>query len=288
MKELTVFEEIPPHWRLSFSVSGNDTGVLLQAVSQGETALAVHRDETALTAKIHTILHENTQNFGNQPSFDFFLTSNKTSNLFQICFVGFSVRLYEGEKQIDEEWPLGETLPGPWEVYADDSVHDLKMTAAKGYREEQDRSICKPFHHYDHPGTNTGVGDCMPFERDGRWCLYYLLDRRGHKSKMGLGAHQWAQVSSMDLKHWTLHPLAIPITEQWEGSICTGSLLQSGGIIYAFYAVRMADGSPAKLSWAESEDGIHFQKSGRYFSLLDPYEPVSARDPKVFVVRQIP
>lgn len=123
----------------------------------------------------------------------------------------------------------------------------------------------------------------MPFERDGRYCLYYLFDRRGHASKQGLGAHQWAQISSADLKTWTVHPMAVGITEQWEGSICTGSLIQKDGKTYAFYAVRMSDGSPARMTWAVSNDGVHFEKSGCYFALTEPYEPVSARDPKVFL-----
>lgn len=76
--------------------------------------------------------------------------------------------------------------------------------------------------------------------------------------------------------------MAIPITEQWEGSICTGSVVCEHGMWYAFYALRMSDGSPARLSWSVSDDGVHFRKSGRTFTLSDPYEPVSARDPLVF------
>lgn len=284
MDRTTVFTEIPEHWALSFTVSekGN-SGVLLQAVSQGESTLTVRREENTLTVILHTRWNAKTHNFGDDPSFDFSLTADCAAGRFQIRFAGFSVRLYAGEERADEEWPLGETLPGPWEIYMADAVDHLTLTAFEGYEEDPGHSFSGPFHHYNHPGTNTGVGDCMPFERDGRWCLYYLLDRRGHRSKKGLGAHQWAQVSTQDLKHWTLHPMAVPITEQWEGSICTGSLLQAADSIYAFYAVRMADGSPARLSWAESSDGVHFRKSGQYFSLKDPYEPVSARDPKVFM-----
>lgn len=52
-----------------------------------------------------------------------------------------------------------------------------------------------------------------------------------------------------------MHPMAIPITEQWEGSICTGSLIEANEKVYAFYAVRMTDGSAARLTWASSEEG---------------------------------
>lgn len=43
----------------------------------------------------------------------------------------------------------------------------------------------------------------------------------------------------------------------------------------------MCDGSPAKLTAALSQDGIHFQKSHRVFALQPPYDGASARDPKV-------
>jgi sucrose-6-phosphate hydrolase SacC (GH32 family) len=131
-------------------------------------------------------------------------------------------------------------------------------------------------------GYNTHVGDCMPLYHDGIFHLYYLFDRRGHESKWGLGAHQWGHISSNDLAHWNEHPLAINIDRQEEGSICTGSIVVHDGIFYAFYAVRMCDGSPAQLTWATSKDGINFTKINEKFMLSAPYHSASARDPKVF------
>lgn len=75
--------------------------------------------------------------------------------------------------------------------------------------------------------------------------------------------------------------MAIGIDDEAEGSICTGSVIFHEGIYYAFYAVRMCDGSPARLTAALSQDGIHFQKSHRVFALQPPYDGASARDPKV-------
>ena len=189
------------------------------------------------------------------------------------------VALYADGQLADEDWPLGQTADRPWQEQGELVAHWQQGVEA---HPEQESSFSGPIQFFVPSGHNTGVGDCMPFFRNGRYCLYYLFDRRGHASKGGLGAHQWAQISSGDLKTWTVHPMALSIDEQWEGSICTGSLLESKGLFYAFYAVRMSDGSPARLSWAVSTDGVHFEKSGRYFSLKEPFEPRSARDPMVF------
>ena len=123
----------------------------------------------------------------------------------------------------------------------------------------------------------------MPFADGDVYHLFYLKDRRQHKSKWGKGAHQFAHISTSDMIHWEEHPVAVEITHQWEGSLCTGSVIKKDGRYYAFYAVRMVDGSSARVSWAESEDCIHFTKSEKYFTLTKPYETTSVRDPEVFL-----
>ena len=127
------------------------------------------------------------------------------------------------------------------------------------------------------------VGDCLPFYHDGIFHFFYLLDRGHHKSRGGLGEHQWAHASSADLVHWTHHPLAIPITEEWEGSICTGSVFWHDGTWYGFYATRMPDRTQ-HLSLATSTDGDHFKKTrpNPFFSPPAGYDPHHFRDPTVF------
>ncbi len=189
-----------------------------------------------------------------------------------------SVQLYADDRLTDEEWPLGTLLM--------DGVEECGLIPERGVPQSRtdsaEKTARRSMRFFLPEGYNVGVGDCMPFSHGGRFRLFYLYDRRGHRSKVGLGAHQWAQVSSADLSTWTEHPMAIAIDEQWEGSICTGSLIEREGKVYAFYAVRMSDGSPARLSCAVSDDGVRFEKSGHYLSLTAPYEPTSARDPMVF------
>jgi len=130
---------------------------------------------------------------------------------------------------------------------------------------------------------NRFVGDCMPFYHDGLFQLYYLLDEGHHSALGGLGGHQWAHASSSDLITWTHHPLALPITAPWEGSICTGSLIAHKGAFYAFYATRIRDRTQ-HLSMAWSHDGIHFDKltPNPFASPPEGYSPYHYRDPFVF------
>jgi sucrose-6-phosphate hydrolase SacC (GH32 family) len=127
------------------------------------------------------------------------------------------------------------------------------------------------------------VGDCMPFYHDGLFRLYYLLDEQHHAARDGLGGHQWAQAASTDLVHWQHHPLAIPITEEREGSICTGSVFFHDGAYYGFYATRLRDYTQ-HLSLATSRDAVHFEKTqpNPFASPPPGYNPLDYRDPVVF------
>ena len=136
---------------------------------------------------------------------------------------------------------------------------------------------------YFRPTGDFFVGDCMPFYHDSVFHLYYLLDESHHQSKGGLGAHQWAHATTRDLVHWEHHPLALPITRDWEGSICTGSVLHHEGTYYAFYATRMPDWTQ-HLCVATSADGIRFEKSpaNPFASPAAGYAPQHYRDPCAF------
>jgi len=126
------------------------------------------------------------------------------------------------------------------------------------------------------------VGDCMPFFHDGVFHLFYLLDENHHHSKGGLGAHQWAHASTTDLTHWEHHPLAIPITDDRECSICTGSVFFHDGVYRAYYATRLSDWSE-HLSLAVSTDGVRFRKTEpNPFASPGPEYTRSYRDPHVF------
>lgn len=200
-----------------------------------------------------------------------------------VFWLGSRVELWTEQKLLDEEWPVGNCL-------ADDDISIVQseevLQAEKISGRRPPKAACAKIENAQYWAPELGrnnVGDCMPFADGDVYHLFYLKDRRQHKSKWGKGAHQFAHISTSDMIHWEEHPVAVEITHQWEGSICTGSVIKKDRRYYAFYAVRMVDGSSARVSWAESEDCIHFTKSEKYFTLTKPYETTSVRDPEVFL-----
>lgn len=89
--------------------------------------------------------------------------------------------------------------------------------------------------------SNLFAGDCMPFYHNGTFYLYWLLDEGHHAALDGLGGHQWALSTSTDLINWKHYPVALGIDEDWEKSICTGSVIADGDKIYAFYSTRVKE-----------------------------------------------
>jgi sucrose-6-phosphate hydrolase SacC (GH32 family) len=140
---------------------------------------------------------------------------------------------------------------------------------------------------YFKPKGNLFVGDCIPFSKDGTYSYYWLLDSAHHKSLNGLGGHQWVLSKSTDLKTWKQFPIVLGIDESWEKSICTGSVVFHKGKYYAFYATRLLENGKVneQLSYAISEDGIHFdkQKPNPFYTSAPGYSKRNFRDPKVFV-----
>ena len=207
-------------------------------------------------------------------------------------YTGFRAELFVDGVLVDEEWPMGSVgrsgirLPeGKVKVW-DRALADEEVREISGWRPGfEDRILGpeRPVGQFWRPrGFNTHVGDCMPFFHEGRFHLFYLFDRRNCMSKWGLGGHQWAHVSTLDLRKWDHHPLAIRLTQENEGSLCTGSVFFHDGIYHGFYAVRTVDGSPTPICVATSADGVNFAKQPVLTTLREPYLASSGRDPVVF------
>lgn len=262
---------VPDVWSIACRIPANATGGLFRAISPaGDEILAATLNENVLEIRLHYDAREVPLRLR--------ATVVPPASVILSAMPNRVALMGEG-RVLDEEWPLG-VVP-----FADAECEAaISVTFSDSPVEEP--AFCKEsftnIEMWRPAGENTNVGDCMPYSDGELYRVYYLFDRRHHKSKWGLGAHQWAQVSSKDLVHWETHPMAIGIDEQFEGSICTGSVIRNGNTYFAFYAVRMSDYSPARLTWATGTDGDHFTKSGKYITLKEPYESVSARDPKVF------
>ena len=269
-------------WSLTFQIAPDAGDGPLLELKSDSLMLAFAHTAGCVHVHLETIWEVTTEKYGDHPKFCFLMAGDVPCRSVRLDWLDSVIRLYTDGKLTDEEWPLGTPVQGDCSLSCADGVMNLDVAGLSVRPDDEDAELDCPAQFYTPPYYNANVGDCMPFVHNGRYRLYHLFDRKNHLSKMTLGAHQWAQISSADLRHWTLHPIAVGIDEQWEGSICTGSMIEHEGKVYAFYAVRMSDGSPAKLSWAVSKDGIQFEKSHEYFTLTAPYEPVSARDPKVF------
>lgn len=225
-----------------------------------------------------------------------------------VRFDGPKLELFVDGALVDEEWPYGdlehfrtplilgsEQFRGEIDHLAlwSRALNDgeiIQLSGGAAVVRQRRREILGPPpgvpNYWRSAGYNTYAGDCMLMFHDGQLHLFYLHDRRHHHSKWGLGAHQFAHVSTRDLKNWTHHPIAVPISAQWEPAIGTGNVIYYQGRFYAFYTdcgARVAwPGKPGKLSGAfvaVSEDGIHFRKS------LEPLIQTAAgcADNEVFV-----
>ena len=199
----------------------------------------------------------------------------ETGDRITIALYACRIELYVNGKLMDEEWPIAYSSP----------VHAAGCTiSACEEPETPEESVLGTFRNAEgwRPGGGVYVGDCMPFSHEGRYHVLYLKDRHRHQSKWRCGAHQWEHISTEDFNTWQIHPMAVPITEPEEGSICTGSWIPARGKQYLFYTVRSCDGSPAKIRRSVSEDGYHFSKDADFgFEISEKYTAASARDPKV-------
>lgn len=209
--------------------------------------------------------------------------SASEGDAFAVHLMPHRIELYKNGVLVDEEWPggerlysLGDAFAGMFSVAADTVVLPV----------EEPKSILGEFCEAEgwRPEENVFVGDCMPYIKDGVFHLLYLKDRHHHRSKWGLGAHQWAHVSSEDMHRWQIHPMAVEITDPEEGSICTGSWIRNGEKEYLFYTVRRGKGLSAPIRRSVSTDGYHFEKDTAFeFVLPERYNVRSARDPKVIL-----
>lgn len=208
------------------------------------------------------------------------ISKAKSGDAVRLILQPWRIELYVNDVLMDEEWPFGEALFDA----AMPAECNVELTFADIPAKPEAPTVAGSFTGAEgwYPGNGVFVGDCMPYTDGGRYHVLYLKDRRHHGSKWGKGAHQWEHLSSPDLIHWDIHPMAVEIDDPREGSICTGSWICEGGKHHLYYTVRMADGSSAPIRRSVSDDGYHFRKDPDFsFTLSDLYTGASARDPKV-------
>lgn len=191
------------------------------------------------------------------------------------------IELYVNGALVDEEWPMGARL-----FQRGDGFETTSQIQTELYypAEQEKQSVLGVFINAEgwRPERNVFVGDCMPYVRGDEYHVLYLKDRHHHYSKWGMGAHQWEHISTKDFVQWSVHPMAVEITDPSEGSICTGSWIKQGGVEYLYYTVRRGGTLAAPICRSLSCDGYHFEKDKNFgFILPEKYNRARARDPKI-------
>ncbi len=206
----------------------------------------------------------------------------KENDKVKINLLDHIIELYINDILVDEDWCMGERCFD----FSDTVSSENPITVTEYENKEKELpNVISTFENAEgwYPGNGVFVGDCMPYRKNDEYHVLYLKDRRHHGSKWGMGAHQWEHISTKDFKKWSIHPMAVPITESWEGSICTGSWIEKDGREYLYYTVRRPNGLSAIISRSISEDGYHFKKDKFFgFTLSEKFNGPVARDPKVF------
>ena len=215
-----------------------------------------------------------------------------------VRFTGPKLELFVDGVLVDEEWPIGKLrissascLIGALEKngagvsegfngnidYAaiwDRSLSNDEIILLSGGKEAvalAERKILGPdnkcLQYWRPRGHNTWVGDVMPAFDKKNDCLhlFWLFDRRHGGSGWGVGKHQFAHASTNDLINWEHHPLAVPITYQYE-TFGTGVPVikdKHMEIHYGLHTRRMLPNEATTQPILED----NFKSSGKYIPL---------------------
>lgn len=140
------------------------------------------------------------------------------------------------------------------------------------------KPISRPIQYWTPDDPNAWVGDVTLCLWKDRLHVFYLYDRRHHGSGNWTGRHQFAHLTSDDLVRWQEEPMAVPITE-WYESVGTGTAFEYEGkycLAYGLHTDRLSKDKslPDGGYYAESEDGVHFRKTG--------IKVASTRNPSIY------
>ena len=224
-------------------------------------------------------------------------------------FSGVCWNMYVDGVLVDRDYALGYPLQKEELKWKKDARAVLSAeVGAPGFiptPAEKAGKVKVPVQYFTPRGHNAWVGDVATLWHNGRYHVFFLLDRRGHESKFGRGGHYFEHISTTDFLNWTEHEAAVPIEEQWE-TLGTGTPFvwhDSLFISYGMHTSRVwpsektstpaqweyirengesaciafgnssssADGAvPSGASYSVSADGVtHFRKS---YKLIHPAE----------------
>ena len=214
-------------------------------------------------------------------------------------FCGVRWAMYVDGELLDNDFPYGYprwAARNTWKLNAEYVEQaDLYLPAIKPTKKQAAAPRLAPVQYWTPPGHNSWVGDVATFFHQGRYHVFYLYDRRHHRSKFGNGAHYFEHLSTSDFKTWIEHEAATPLEAQWEcigtgtpfvfdGKFCIGyglhteriypdekttlpaqlAYIKANGRTGTFN--RSAPGAPIGATYSVSGDGVtNFKKTSRFF-----------------------
>ena len=131
-------------------------------------------------------------------------------------------------------------------------------------------------------------GDYIPFYWEGKFRLFYLLDR--HAPRGHLDGIAWHLVETRDFVHFDPKGVVVPFGTEDEQDRCvyTGSVLRAQNRFHLFYTghnplLRQKGLPEQKVMHALSDDLLHWEKTPAHtFEAAEGYEKHDWRDPFVF------
>lgn len=136
----------------------------------------------------------------------------------ELVFTGARWSLYVDNVLADNDFPIGYPEHKPSTVNYDKIlINNVSLNHEAFQKKRPERTLhASQIQYFTPQGHNSWVGDVATCFFHGRYHLFYLFDRRGHRSKFGRGGHYFEHLSTTDFITWTEHPEATPIEEQWE------------------------------------------------------------------------
>ena len=180
------------------------------------------------------------------------------------------------------------------------AAYSSDVKSAKYYRENE--TVNKKLNFYTPHGHNTFIGDVANFYHDGVYHLLYMPDRHHHKNRWSGGGHHFEHMITRDFVNWEDVGPIWDITKQWE-STGTGTMCFHKGKYYVAYGLHTSRTIPEDMlytkelslycsknretkiityeelkekgkypngaNYAVSDDGIHFKKGEKVFSVCE-------------------
>lgn len=228
-----------------------------------------------------------------------------------VLYDGLTLQLLVDGEVVNADNPVGvlHAATGEW-VSAGPAVFAQLQVSTDVSGVQRQRCQCEipgSVQYYTPRGFNTWAGDVVLFWHDGVFHALYFLDRHHHGNRWGCGAHHFQQLTSRDLVHWVDEGPLFELTEPWQ-SIGTGTMVfhrgkylfvhgwhtsrvvppeltatpllerlaaEQGGAMRALSASELEGRVPSGASYAVSDDGIHFEMSGKVIH--------TAENPSVYV-----